>query len=45
MSNQVVLLLMTLDVEIEKVRLFASVAIVIIWIQMFYWFRLFDSLA
>ena len=44
-TNQLVLVLLWADVEIEKVRLFASVACVVLWIQLFFWFRLFDSLA
>ena len=32
-------------VDIYIVRIFASIAIVALWSQMFLWFRLFDSLA
>ena len=44
-SNQIVLVLLWADVEIHKVRLFASIGCVVLWIQLFFWFRLFDSLA
>ena len=33
------------DVNIYIVRIFASIAVVALWSQMFLWFRLFDSLA
>ena len=39
------LILFSLDVDIYIVRIFASIAVVTTWSQMFLWFRLFDSLA
>jgi len=44
-GNILVLLLMEADQDIYKVRIFASIAVVSLWIQMFFWFRLFDGLA
>ena len=34
-----------MGVDILKIRAIASIGIVLLWIQMFFWFRLFDSLA
>ena len=43
--NFTVIIMMTFEVDMFKVRPIASIAVVLIWVQMFFWFRLFDSLA
>ena len=34
-----------LEVEYYKVRIFAAIGAFSLWLQLFFWFRLFDSLA
>ena len=43
--NLIVIIMFWSDVEIQKVRVCASLGIVSLWFQLFLWFRLFDSLA
>ena len=43
--NLLVLILVSMDYDLQKVRVFSSIAVVGLWVQMFFWFRLFDSLA
>ena len=43
--NLVPLIMKTAGHDIEKIRVIASMGIVCLWVQLFFWFRLFDSLA
>ena len=43
--NVLVLWMLYMEVEIFKIRIIASIAIVLIWMQLLFWFRLSDSLA
>ena len=45
MTNIIVVILITADVNIFIVRIIASIAMVALWFQLLLWFRLFDSLA
>ena len=43
--NLTSLFLVTAGVDYIKIRIVSSVAVILLWSQMFLWFRLFDSLA
>lgn len=43
--NITALVMIKTGVELYKVRIIASLAIICLWSQLFFWFRLFDSLA
>ncbi len=43
--NVTTIFMMTTGVTVAKVRLLASIAVILTWAQLFFWFRLFDSLA
>ena len=43
--NLTTIFLIYADVELYKIRIVASMGVVALWIQMFFWFRLFDNLA
>ena len=44
-SNISALILVMCGADINKVRIIGSIGVVALWIQLFFWFRLFDSLA
>mmetsp|Transcript_28775 Transcript_28775/g.38367 ORF Transcript_28775/g.38367 Transcript_28775/m.38367 type:complete len:155 (+) Transcript_28775:245-709(+) len=43
--NVTALILVKTGVSEIKIRILGSIAIICMWVQMFFWFRLFDSLA
>lgn len=43
--NVLVIWLIWMDVDIIKIRIIASIAIVLLWMQLLFWFRLSDHLA
>ena len=43
--NVIVIWLIWMDVDIMKIRIIASIAIVLLWMQLLFWFRLSDHLA
>ena len=44
-TNLTTIFLIYSKVDLYKIRIVASMAVVALWIQMFFWFRLFDNLA
>ena len=44
-TNVIVLWMIQMEVDIVKIRIIASIAIVLVWMQLLFWFRLSDNLS
>ena len=44
-TNVIVLWMIQMEVDIVKIRIIASIAIVLVWTQLLFWFRLSDNLS
>ena len=44
-TNLIVLWMIQMEVDIVKIRIIASIAIVLVWMQLLFWFRLSDNLS
>ena len=45
LTNVLVLWMIQMEVDIVKIRIIASIAIVLVWMQLLFWFRLSDNLS